>query len=90
MAILESFIPLAINPLYTSVYMWTVDIFSGYVIILSAVFTIPPQLIYLYDYKYTSMIIKLIYIIRWFMWENKKKSKKKSKEKNGKVIEIEK
>ncbi|OXA52335.1 Proton-coupled folate transporter [Folsomia candida] len=47
-AVLESFIPLGIIPVYATVYGLTVQTFSGSVIILSAILTIPPQIIYMW------------------------------------------
>lgn len=45
-AVLESFIPLGMNPVYATLYGMTVHTFSGSFIILSALLTIPPQLVY--------------------------------------------
>lgn len=48
-SILDVLTPLCTVPLYSAVYRWTVATFSGSFIILSAVLTVPPQLIFMYD-----------------------------------------
>lgn len=56
-AVLESFIPLGIIPVYATVYGLTVQTFSGSVIILSAILTIPPQIIYMLEYTLFIVLI---------------------------------
>ncbi|XP_021955493.2 proton-coupled folate transporter [Folsomia candida] len=47
-SILDVLTPLCTVPLYSAVYRWTVATFSGSFIILSAVLTVPPQLIFIW------------------------------------------
>lgn len=48
LAVIELLVPLFFDPTYSTIYQHTMDTFPGSVFILSALLTVPPQLVYLY------------------------------------------
>lgn len=47
LAIVELLVPLVFDPTYSTIYQHTMDTFPGSVFLLSALMTVPPQLIYM-------------------------------------------
>jgi hypothetical protein len=51
-AVIDSTTPLWGNPMYSAVYRLTIDSFPGAFFILSAVFTVPPLILFTYETIY--------------------------------------